>query len=626
MPIVAAYAILMKARNEKLSAWHRLTTMVAVKGHLDDSALTRFNHLGVMLCTTSKIRLLEEAGESMEKNIARELVNNPLVKITGDNLDIYIKTGHRSLDRSNKDLHLFASNIIFSRIAKPGIYSTSVRHTPLERIRPEMFFPTGHHRQTLVNSYCVILGRILVTLKEFSWLGPVLPAHIYHPFQVHMSQKSSVYQLPIIMKNEAKHEDCVDILDTYETILSDIYVKAFGSTELLNKFQVPVGGDQLTRVRLEEAKNLRTLATTPRKRFEDLQPFVIELWHTKQDYLEKCYKELFMGKSLRQSGTLYHYKSKLQRKEVNGKVKGAFKTHHEFLLLVGQQMIIEQFLEYFGMESASSSPTKNVPSFKRSLSERRAQMQEMLTDFMRQYGYLEFVHDVRVSDDDDYVFNYCCNLCRWVLHLLMFEDIVREGDISRLIPCLMVCLQFFFSHSRLSKYFQEMLDFILKCEFLLSPMQRVRALEGAFTNLRGGMGKNIESDLVQENSVCNQKDLIRSLGANKTDKAILRCTKAADTIEKISSYVDSVASQKKSSKHHVPKAVKDQEIIQRSLRQLRPFNKTPGRSCDGFPKICRSPLKKINKNDFQYRIMQVVSRLYYGQSCSNVNQCSDEDE
>ncbi|KAH3866090.1 hypothetical protein DPMN_029142 [Dreissena polymorpha] len=36
-PIVAAYAILMNARNEKLSAWHRLTTVVSIKGHLDDS-------------------------------------------------------------------------------------------------------------------------------------------------------------------------------------------------------------------------------------------------------------------------------------------------------------------------------------------------------------------------------------------------------------------------------------------------------------------------------------------------------------------------------------------------------------------------------------------------------------
>jgi hypothetical protein len=47
-----------------------------------------------------------------------------------------------------------------------------------------------------------------------------------------------------------------------------------------------VGGDQLTRGRLEEAKLLRALATSPKRRFDDLQPFVVELWHVQQDFLE----------------------------------------------------------------------------------------------------------------------------------------------------------------------------------------------------------------------------------------------------------------------------------------------------------------------------------------------------
>ncbi|KAH3803124.1 hypothetical protein DPMN_156826 [Dreissena polymorpha] len=59
-----------------------------------------------------------------------------------------------------------------------------------------------------------------------------------------------------------------------------------GSEDVLHKFGVTVVGDQLTTVRLEEAKNLCALATTPNKRFEDLHPFVIELLHTKQDFLE----------------------------------------------------------------------------------------------------------------------------------------------------------------------------------------------------------------------------------------------------------------------------------------------------------------------------------------------------
>jgi hypothetical protein len=72
------------------------------------------------------------------------------------------------------------------------------------------------------------LGRMLSELKAFSWLKPVLPAHIYHPYHTQMSQKSHVYQLPIMLKNEAKHEECVDIMDEYESTLGEIFTKAFG--------------------------------------------------------------------------------------------------------------------------------------------------------------------------------------------------------------------------------------------------------------------------------------------------------------------------------------------------------------------------------------------------------------
>ena len=52
------------------------------------------------------------------------------------------------------------------------------------------------------------------------------------------------------------------------------------------QFRVIVDGDQLTRVRLTGAKNIRTLAPDPHKRFKPLLPFTIEMWHNKQDFLE----------------------------------------------------------------------------------------------------------------------------------------------------------------------------------------------------------------------------------------------------------------------------------------------------------------------------------------------------
>lgn len=56
--------------------------------------------------------------------------------------------------------------------------------------------------------------------------------------------------------------------------------------DALRRYGVPVGGDQLTRVRLQEAKNIRSLAVTPERRYDDLHPIVCEMWHSKQDFLE----------------------------------------------------------------------------------------------------------------------------------------------------------------------------------------------------------------------------------------------------------------------------------------------------------------------------------------------------
>ena len=34
--------------------------------------------------------------------------------------------------------------------------------------------------------------------------------------------------------------------------------------------------------------NLRSLSVTPERRFEDLDPIVCEMWHSKHDVLEMC--------------------------------------------------------------------------------------------------------------------------------------------------------------------------------------------------------------------------------------------------------------------------------------------------------------------------------------------------
>jgi hypothetical protein len=218
----------------------------------------------------------------------------------------------------------------------------------------------------------------------------------------------------------------------------------------------------------------------------------------------------------------------------------------------------------------------------------------------------------RVLEDDE-LYNYCVLLCHFYLHILEMHDTAKEGDIRRNVINCKYVLPFFYSHSKLSKYMVECINYVLQTEYFLSPLQKLRVLEGSFVNTRGGKGNCVESDLVQEHSVCNRKDLIKTLGANKTEKSILRTTGSADAISDICAQLDTCLKIKPKSGHHTKASTEtDHGIVARALRRIRPFHFTPGRKCKGFSKIKSLPVSEMGamKGD----ISRIIGRLIRGQS------------
>lgn len=58
----------------------------------------------------------------------------------------------------------------------------------------------------------------------------------------------------------------------------------------LERLKTVVGGDQMTRVNLQSAKNLRRGCFTQAERLEHLHPIIVEMFHTLMDFLEvDCY-------------------------------------------------------------------------------------------------------------------------------------------------------------------------------------------------------------------------------------------------------------------------------------------------------------------------------------------------
>ncbi|XP_065926400.1 uncharacterized protein [Magallana gigas] len=156
------------------------------------------------------------------------------------------------MNNKAKDYHFFASDWVADRVsAKLEDLNERSPVGDSNQLSYMNFIPTPAENIQFKNYLKVLLGRkIVYHMPEFKWMDKVIPDHIPHNLQQEMSTASQIFMLPVLLKNEACYSDCLHILDSYVEDMNRIYAKAGRGGEL-DKLQVPVGGDQLTRVRLE---------------------------------------------------------------------------------------------------------------------------------------------------------------------------------------------------------------------------------------------------------------------------------------------------------------------------------------------------------------------------------------
>lgn len=122
------------------------------------------------------------------------------------------------------------------------------------------------------------------------------------PGDYDVTRKHSVVPLPVLSKNEQCYTDVIQILDSYEETVAEIF-KASGKV-FDCKTKVHIGGDQLTRERFSGAKRLRKDAITEEERFEHLSPITFELFHLQMTLLTMFYKLLYKKTALRKEHSM----------------------------------------------------------------------------------------------------------------------------------------------------------------------------------------------------------------------------------------------------------------------------------------------------------------------------------
>ena len=240
-------------------------------------------------------------------------------------------------------------------------------------------------------------------------------------------------------------------------------------------------------------------------------------------------------------------KVRLRRSRVTGDVKKDYESHEDFVLTVGTAALLQALMTFFGMDDTTSEPSQNYcPRDIDSLSkaEKEEVYNSMFTKFLKEYvvqsvegnvsehSVMEItvlsgdqnpnvdlikevvntldvkeatlnvgdsVYRVTVSTTTDDLRSYYINMLNWVLHLMAQKEIVKTGDGDKNVLQCKRFLPFFLSHSNLSKYAVECIDYVLKTNVLLSEKVSERVKYAFVVNTVGGKFTNKESDLMKEN-------------------------------------------------------------------------------------------------------------------------------
>ena len=197
------------------------------------------------------------------------------------------------------------------------------------------------------------------------------------------------------------------------------------------------------------------------------------------------------------------------------------------------------------------------------------------------------------------IWSHGINIMKSYLVLADMKDAVATGNGDYLTTLRKQLLMHFSSTRGFNEYAIEMFINILQCHVLLSESEAHMCKWAATVNWKGGTRNNIEIDLFQENRNYEVKKLIKSVGANKTHKAITRASKASSGVSKVvEAFEDQVKMPRKSSTHKHRSSTEDESIIQRDLRALRPFERD-GRSYEAFAGISPDPLHALDKTKFK---------------------------
>ena len=273
-----------------------------------------------------KYAIQDQIGTHFLDKVIQEVKAGKTFSFVLDNIDWEEKVHDMRSDYQNKSVHAVATSVVFDRIPSTNLDDEEPQQSLSDVDIVQLVELREDDLLELRQMYKMIAAKILYEhFPAFGFLKDIVGNFgLSSKYKAEMEVKSTVVPFPVLLKDEKKYGEVVDVLDQLETWVHKIYAKAgiiedcesydvCSSADIgvmptasrpdqplshahpapdpndpLAKVRVPCYGDQLTRVRLAGAKDLRAGCHTARDRLDHIHPIKVADWHCKRSFLKVC--------------------------------------------------------------------------------------------------------------------------------------------------------------------------------------------------------------------------------------------------------------------------------------------------------------------------------------------------
>lgn len=278
----------------------------------------------------------------------------------------------------------------------------------------------------------------------------------------------------------------------------------------------------------------------------------------------------------------------------------------DFFCLIVNSLVTSATMSTLGMEDVSEWP-KEVPEglWIEEKEMRAIEMDRILTHVTNSFVKIRYNSTICNRDPADSIYHYTEQLLTIGSIYLEMSDAVREGDGERLIRTWRYLL-IIFRNSNRRNYAKDAVLLLHQYMYELSPQQSEQLLFNRFVNTHGGIGRNISADLHMEHLNKIVKDGISRMSSSKSEKAIIRLSKAIGTLSPVldkfdeANHIRDYRGRKKKVKFE-----KDLQIVVTELIKNDAFLNIPGRKYVSS----LNPKSLLHKTDKTELIQWIITHI-----------------